>query len=91
MVCDFLMEHIFVKFGVPQKIILDNATYFSSKDISLFYYEHRVSLAHSSVYFPQGNGQSESSNKNFVAIIKKLVSNNSRDSHKRLYEALCED
>ena len=55
-VCEFLFEHIFVRFGVPQKIVLDNATYFSSEEISLFCYEHGISLAHSSDYFPQGNG-----------------------------------
>lgn len=90
-VCNFLMEHIFVRFGVPQKIVLNNATNFSSEEISLFYYEHSVSLAHSSDYFPQGNGQAEFNNKNLVAIIKKLVSDNSQDWHKRLYEALWVD
>ena len=85
------MEHLFVRFGVPQKIVSDNTTYFSIEEISLFCYEHSVSLAHSSDYFPQGNGQAESSNKNLVAIIKKLVSDNSWDWHKRLYEALCVD
>ena len=90
-VCDFLMEYIFVRFGVPQKIVSDNATYFSFEEICLFYYEHGVSLAHSSDYFPQGNGQAESNNKNLVAIMKKLVSNNSRDWHKKNYEALWAD
>ena len=33
MVCDILMEHIFVRLRVPQKIVLDNATYFSSEEI----------------------------------------------------------
>ena len=77
MVCNFLIEHLFARFRVPQKIVSDNATYFSSEEISLFCYEHGVLLAHSSDYFPQGNGQAESSNKNLVAIIKKLVANNS--------------
>lgn len=90
-VCNFLMEHIFVRFGVPKKIVSNNATYFFSEEISLFYYEHGVSLAHSSDYFPQGNGQAESSNKNLVAITKKLVFDNSLDWHKRLYEALWVD
>lgn len=76
-VCNFLMEHIFVRFGVPQKIVSDNTTYFSSEEISLFCYEHGISLAHSSDYFLQGNGQAKSNNKNLVAIIKKLVSDNS--------------
>ena len=75
----FSWSIFFVRFGVPQKIVLDNATYFSSEEISLFYYKHVASLAHSSNYFPQGNGQAKSSNKNLVAIIKKLVSDNSRN------------
>lgn len=51
-VCEFLMEYIFVRFGVPQKIVLDNTTHFSSKDISMFYYDHGISLVHSLDYFP---------------------------------------
>ena len=90
-VCDFLMEYLFTRFGVPQKIVSDNATYFYYEEISIFYYEHGVSLAHLSDYFPQGNGQAKSNNKNLVAIMKNLVSNNSRDWHKKLYEALWAD
>lgn len=90
-VCDFLMEYIFVRFRVPQKIVLDNTTYFSSEEISLLCYEHGISLAHSLDYFPQGNEQVESNNKNLVAIIKKMVSDNSRDWHTKLYEALWAD
>ena len=56
MVCEFLFEYIFVRLGVPQKIVTDNATYFSFEEISFFCYEHGISLAHSLDYFPQGNG-----------------------------------
>lgn len=89
--CDFLIEHIFVRFGVPQKIVLDNATYFSSEEISLFYYEHCISLAHSLDYFPKENGQAESNNNNLIAITKKLVFDNPRDQPKKLYELLWVD
>ena len=51
-VCDFLLEYIFFQFGVPQKTVANNATYFSSKEISIFCYEHGISLAHASNYFP---------------------------------------
>ncbi|XP_057866026.2 uncharacterized protein LOC131073577 [Cryptomeria japonica] len=36
----------------------------------------------------KGNGQAESSNKNLINIMKKLVSENFKDWHKKLYEAL---
>ena len=33
-ICDFLMNHILVRFKVPANIVTANASYFSSKDIS---------------------------------------------------------
>lgn len=51
-VCNFLKENILVRFGVPQKIVADNATNFSSNKISLFCYDNRISLSHSSYYYP---------------------------------------
>lgn len=91
LVCEFLLNYIFVRFGVPIKIVADNATYFSSEEISAFCYEHGISLAHSSNYFPQGNGQAESHNKNLVAIMKNLMDDNPYEWHKKLFEALWAD
>ncbi|XP_059073521.1 uncharacterized protein LOC131874254 [Cryptomeria japonica] len=90
-VCDFLKDCILVHFGVPQKIVADNASYFSSEEFTMFYYEHKITLSHSSDYFLQGNGLAESSNKNLVAIMKKLVDDNARNWHTKLYEALWAD
>ncbi|XP_059070642.1 uncharacterized protein LOC131860276 [Cryptomeria japonica] len=90
-VCSFLKENILVRFGVPQKIVADNATNLFSAKISLFFYDNAISLAHSSDYYPQGNVQVESSNKTLINIMKKLVSENFKDWHKRLHETLRED
>ena len=73
------MNLILVIFGVPTKIIVDIASYFLLEKISMFYYENGITLAHTSNYFPQGNGQAELSNKNLVSIMKKLVSDNGKD------------
>lgn len=62
--------------------MVDNATNFSSAEISFFYYDRGISLSHSSNYYPQGNGQAKSSNKNMINIMKKLVSENFKDWHK---------
>ncbi|XP_059070752.1 uncharacterized protein LOC131860369 [Cryptomeria japonica] len=90
-VCNFLKENILVCFGVPQKIVTDNASNLSSTELAMFCYDHGISLSHSSEYYPHGNGQAESSNKNLIAIMRKLVSENLKDWHKKLYEELWAD
>ncbi|XP_059070436.1 uncharacterized protein LOC131860086 [Cryptomeria japonica] len=90
-VCNFLKENILVRFGVPHKLVANDATNFSSTKISMFCYDYAISLAHSLDYYVQGNGQAESSNKNLIDILKKLVSENFRDWYKKLYEALWVD
>ena len=77
-VSEFIKENILVRFGVPIKLVMDNASYFSSIEITDFFFEYRITVGHSSDYFPQGNGQAESSNKNLINIVKKLVWNNQK-------------
>ncbi|XP_059066846.1 uncharacterized protein LOC131858024 [Cryptomeria japonica] len=90
-VCNFLKENILTRFGLPWKIVIDNAPNFSSEELNIFYYDHGIILSHSLDYYLQGNGQAESSNKNLISIMQKLVAENAKDWHKRLYEALLED
>lgn len=75
-VCDFIKENILVRYGVPHKLVTNNATSFSSSEFSLFYYDYGISISHSANYYPQGNSQAKCSNKNLVNIIKSLVSDN---------------
>lgn len=72
-VCQFLKENIVSRFGVPHKIVADNASCFSSYEIINFCFDHGITLSHSSDYYPQGNCQAESRNKNLVTIMRKLV------------------
>lgn len=90
-VCRFLKENIISRYGVPFKIVTDNAATFSSFEISQFCFEYSILLTHSFDYYPQGNGQVESSNKNLIAIIRKLVEENQRSWHKALFDALWAD
>ena len=55
-VCNFIRQNILVRFGVPNKIVTDNATNFSSQEISFFCYQYGIILSHSLDYFEQGNG-----------------------------------
>ncbi|KAH9329009.1 hypothetical protein KI387_001117, partial [Taxus chinensis] len=57
-------------------IIAENALNVSSHELKKKFYGFGITLAHSSDYFPQGNGQAESSNKNLVTIIRKSVDKN---------------
>ncbi|XP_057823452.1 uncharacterized protein LOC131035733 [Cryptomeria japonica] len=79
------------RFGVPHKIVIDIAVAFSSYEVTQFFFEFGIILAHSSDYYPQSNGQAESSNKNLVTIIHKLVEENQRSRHKALYDYLWEN
>ncbi|KAH9289540.1 hypothetical protein KI387_033657, partial [Taxus chinensis] len=72
-------------------IVVDNGTYFSLRELTKFCYGFGISLAHYSNYYPQGNGQAKSSNKNIVTIVRNLVDENQRNLQKRLYDALWAD
>ncbi|XP_057866250.1 uncharacterized protein LOC131073769 [Cryptomeria japonica] len=90
MVSQFLKENIVSRFGVPRKIVTNNASCFLAYEIIEFFY-HGFTLSHSFDYYLQGNGQAESSNKNLVTIIKKLVDEKQRTWHKALLYELWVD
>lgn len=45
-VCEFIKENILVKFGVPIKLVMDNASYFSSIEITNFCFEYGITVSH---------------------------------------------
>ena len=69
----FLQQNIISCFGVPVSLVFDNATYFSSFKLYDFALQNGIVLKHSSNYYLQGNGLTESTNKNLIGIIKKTV------------------
>jgi hypothetical protein len=90
-VMDFLEEKIIIGFGVPSKIVIDNSKAFCSTEMSSFYFKHGIILSHASNYYPQGNGQVESSNKNLMTIVKKIVGENKRSWDSKIKYALWAD
>lgn len=48
-------------------------------------------MSPSSNYYPQGNGLVESTNKNVIKILKKIIRKNQKDWYIKLHEALWED
>ena len=73
---------------MPIKLAMVNATYFSSVEITKFYFEYGIIVSQLFDYFPQGNDRAESSNKNLVNIMNKIVSDNQKIWHKKIYKAL---
>eukprot|EP00253_Pinus_taeda_P011048 PITA_11048 len=90
-IIQFLENNILSRFGCPKKIITDNAAAFKSNKIINFCHKYRITLGHSTAYYPQGNGLAESSNKSLINIIKKMLEDNKKNWHKKLISALWAD
>jgi hypothetical protein len=59
-----------------------------SKEVWEFTKSYRIKLLNSSPYYAQVNGQTESSNRTLINLVKKKISNHPKHWHKILYEAL---
>jgi hypothetical protein len=90
-VISFLETHIISRFGIPESLVFDNASYFSSMDLNVFSMEKGIKLKYSASYYPQGNGLVESTNKNLIKILKRTVSENHKNWHTTLFYALWDD
>eukprot|EP00253_Pinus_taeda_P015945 PITA_15945 len=78
-------------FGILDALIFDNASYFSSLQMTEFAIDKSICIRYATNYYPQGNGVAESSNKNLVRIIRKSVIDNQRNWHNALTNALSAD
>jgi hypothetical protein len=87
-VIEFIMEHIIHRFGIPQTLTTDEGTSFVSSQVRVFIESYKIRLLNSSSYYTQANGQTESSNKTLIKLIKKEIEDNLRRCHVVLSEAL---
>jgi hypothetical protein len=55
---------------VPTTLVFDNVTYFSSLKLIEFSLDRGIILQYATNYYPQGNGEVESTNKNLICILK---------------------
>ncbi|XP_026410835.1 uncharacterized protein K02A2.6-like [Papaver somniferum] len=65
----FIKEHIICRFGVPKHIITDNGITFANKQVRELLEEYGIKQAFSTMYYPQGNGKAESTNKTLIRIL----------------------
>ncbi len=75
----FLYDHIVTQLGCPFTIATNQSTKFIN-DVIRYLVDHFI-LRHISyiVYYPQGNGQVESTNKVFGTLFTNLVNENWND------------
>ena len=90
-IIEFLLTNIMSRFGCPRKIVTDNAKDFTSSKLIKFYSDYNIILSHSTAYYPQGNGLSESSNKTLIRIIKNMLEENKKAWNAKLKFALWEN
>jgi transposase InsO family protein len=72
-VIHFILEHIIHRFGILQTLIMDQGSSFMSYQVHDFAESLKIKLLSSSPYYAQANGQSESSNKTLIKLIKKKI------------------
>lgn len=91
MVIDFIESGIINHFGCSLSLVCNNGPAFASLKFSNWYFDHGIIIKFASNYYPQGNGLAESSNKNLLTVIRKLLEKNPKDWHTQLRFALWED
>jgi transposase InsO family protein len=90
-VINLLESNIFARFGILLERISDNGSTFIFAKFARFLSEFVVKHFTSSTYYPQGNGQAESTNKNMVKILKRIIDDKPRQWHTLLTYALSVD
>lgn len=87
-ICQFLLENIISRFRIPSTIISDNGTSFKNKDVKKFLEKYHIKHRFSTPYYPQSNGQAESSTKIIEQILRKTVNKHGKDWSNQLIYAL---
>eukprot|EP00253_Pinus_taeda_P017356 PITA_17356 len=90
-IIEFIDQFIITRFGVPNALVFDNASYFSGNVMFDFAIKRGFKFKYSANYYPQGNGLEESTNKNLIKIIKRTIEQNHKNWHKYLIFALWAD
>ncbi len=87
-VAKFLYRNIMTRFGCPVELIFDQGGHFINKVIGKLTEYHLILHKKSIVYYPQANGQAESTNKTLVRILRRMVQDNKKEWDTKLDSAL---
>jgi hypothetical protein len=72
----FIYENIITRFRCPTHFISDKGSHFIKKTIEVLMAKFMIIHHKSTTYYPQGNGQAESTNKTLGKILAKLINAN---------------
>ncbi len=75
----FIYEIIITRFGCPIHLVSDQGTHFINRTIEILTQEFMITHHKSTTYYPQGNGQAESTNKTLGRLLAKMVNANRND------------
>ena len=75
----FLYESVLSRFGCPLYLVSDQGSHFLNGTIHVLTEHFLLQHTTSTTYYPQGNGQAESTNKVIVKMLQKLVNDNRTD------------
>lgn len=84
----FLENHIFLVFGVPDRIISDNGSQFTSNEYKKFLQLYKVDATFVSRYHPQANA-AEAANKTIGTAIRSYIKDNHREWDKYIPQIAC--
>jgi hypothetical protein len=87
----FIEQQMITRFGMPLILIFYNVAYFTSTLLIDLSMDKGIIIRYFANYYPQGNGVAESTKKNLVRILKKIVTNNQRNWNSLLHNALWVD
>ncbi|XP_038996103.1 uncharacterized protein LOC120120555 [Hibiscus syriacus] len=86
-ICKFLKKEIICRYGIPERIITDNATNLNNKMMSAACEQFNIKHHNSTAYRPKMNGAVEAANKNIKKIMEKTTETY-KDWHEKLPFAL---
>ena len=84
----FLYESVLTRFGCPLHLVSDQGSHFLNGTIQVLTEHFLLRHTTSTTYYPQGNGQAESTNKVIAKMLQKLVNDNRTDWDIQLYTVL---
>jgi len=77
------LKKVFARFGLPNTIVSDNGTPFTSSEFSEFCQYNRIQHLTSPPYHPSSNGADKNAVKTFKLGFKKILSDN--ENHYQIY------
>ncbi|QRW20683.1 Retrotransposable element Tf2 protein [Rhizoctonia solani] len=76
---DLFLQHVWKKYGMPEKTISDQGRVFNNKFLKALYKQLGIDPHFSSAYHPQSNGQTERVNPTVEHFLRAYSGNNQRD------------